>query len=161
MTQSFKKAEEIERIGLTYLFENKLSSKTYSYKLSEVGSYDKFDAYVVGMSKLKNIDGENKRVHYEYVLEAKVRYKKYSTMILEKLKVDNIPDGQFMYYVNFLPDGTYIWKITPERLKDIPIRCELYKKTTMGNTEVIKKLVYHLDLDDAIKVNYILTEAFV
>jgi len=96
-------------------------------------------------------------------IEIKVRDVVYSDYFLETKKINSIKkmcddlflteDEYKILYMNFTPQGTYIWNCNI--IKDIKITKQLMNKATSNNTtDKVLKSKYDLPTDKARKYNY-------
>jgi hypothetical protein len=150
MEDKFQNAEERERELLKQLFDEHLSGKVLRVRMTDVGVYDDFDVYVTGLTQSRwtsNSTLESKR--YRYVIEAKIREQEYPEMIIEAKKLETIPSGHFLYYINFLKDKTLIWRLSKTDAQSLKRGKMRLPATTMGNSGLVWKDVYFLPMERA------------
>lgn len=91
-------------------------------------------------------------------IEIKVRDKVWPDYILEKKKYDDLIKiaskykNSSVFYMNFTPDGTYIWNT--KIVKNLNTTTSLMNKSTMNSDYKIDKDVWYLDPKYAKKYDY-------
>ena len=148
-----------EWLGRTALNELKqLYPNLFKYRIFFTdGKYDPYDAHFY-------IINEKGEILKNVKIEIKIRDKSFPTYILEKKKLDsirkrcevNLKDNEYVIlYLNFTPDGTYLWNITNLNTDNTSI-INANKATSSSRTHKIDKEVIYLDPKTSKSLNYVL-----
>lgn len=151
--------EEIARAALLELHE--LYPFTFKYDIKfTVERYSHYDAYFMV------IDEDTQSIKKRVWIELKIRDTSYPDYILEEKKFKNIKkemnDLGFndkdvdILYLNYTPDGTYIWKINNIDEYYETESKGMNKCTGISRYNKTNKNIYMLETKDAKKLDYII-----
>lgn len=156
---TFEQREEIARAALLELQE--LYPYIFKYNISfTIDKFARYDAYYMVLND------ETQSIKKRVWIELKIRDTSYLDYILEDKKYQDIlnemnnmgfsNDDVDILYLNYTPDGTYIWKINNID-KKYQVEDKLMNKcTTISRNNKSNKKVYMLETKDAKKLNYII-----
>ncbi len=157
--QRFIESSKRERYSLQQIETILRQGKESLVYYTDIFKYDTYDALYQF-----TIDGSPKKT---WIIEAKIREKQYNEMLLETKKFKDLKnkiltDYTDIIYVNFLPDGTYVWNLTKLEKTDPDIfRHITYKvmnKSTMGDQTLKNKPGYYLPKSKAKRIDFIYNE---
>lgn len=151
--------EEIARAALLELQELYPFIFKYDIKFT-VERYSHYDAYFMV------IDEDTQSIKKRVWIELKIRDTSYPDYILEEKKFKNIKkemnDLGFndkdvdILYLNYTPDGTYIWKINNIDEYYETESKGMNKCTAISRYNKTNKYIYMLEIKDAKKLDYII-----
>lgn len=153
---------EIERFALNQLVNKLNNSKKHYYKLlaTQTSKSISYDGQIFVFDKVSDTLLE------KYLVEVKVRTESYDEYFLERKKLQSLRKqekqisckcgvGRFKkLYVNFTPNGVYMFdldQMEQDNLLNQPILREMNEVTVESTSKKVKKLVYLLNVKDAIK----------
>lgn len=154
--------ERREFIGFHSLLDlQKLHPDTFRFEIKPMPQGKAFDAYYF------ITDGESMSIKKRVFIEIKIRDSVYPDYYLQKKKWDNIEKyrksvyvgkEEVLYlYINFTPEGTFIWNITEMDPKKLEWQ-EMNEYTETSRTEKVKKQVWRMEKSEAKKFDYIINE---
>lgn len=100
-------------------------------------------------------------IYKRYIIELKIRDKAYENYVFETHKYRDLQkikkidsDNNEIIYINFTPDGTYVWSIDKIIHKYNPVKMEMNKATMNSRSDKEEKSIYLLLPSDAKKYEY-------
>jgi len=161
-SNDFEKASFIERCA----FKNfvKLYPQFNNYQML-ITDFDGKDLYDIMLYKINEKGLMSDRIF----IEIKVRHTIFDTYFMETKKVNSIinfcknelylnDDEYKIWYMNFTPEGTFIWNVKKEMSKNKIIYKEMNKKTMESRSDKVNKSVYELDKASGKRFNYVWDE---
>jgi hypothetical protein len=158
-TDGFEKREFLANNSLKEL--QRLYPDKFRWELHFTPIKHTFDAFWVVLD-------ENGSIRKRVWVEMKIRDKVYDDYMLEKKKLSQInklkkelglrDDEVSILYLNFTPEGTFLWdvsKIDPDTIND---KIKANKATETSRTNKVDKSHIMLDKSKAYKFNYIINE---
>lgn len=154
--------EKREFIGFHSLLDlQKLNSETFKFEIRRMPDYSSFDAYYF------ITNGDTMSIKKRVFVEIKIRDKVFPDYYLQKKKWDDIDkyrrnvsldkDEVIYLYVNFTPEGTFIWNITDMSGKETEWR-EMNEYTESSRYEKVNKEVWGLEKEEAKFFDYTIDE---
>lgn len=162
---SLKERDALKKSLILEKLRENYESKGYEFGNQFLTPYDDYDKYDAIQTYMKYKD--NKTEYLRILIETKVRSEIYDEMFLEYkkwlslLKIKVQMSGNYkLLYINFTPNGTYIYDLTTELLNS----CELVTRkmkdyTSAKDPKQIDKKVYLLPLEKAKFIPFIYDES--
>lgn len=154
--------EKREFIGFNALLDlKKIYPEIFKWEISKMPEGKAFDAHYFVY------DEEKQMIKKRVWIEIKIRDKVYPDYIFEKKKWDGMekyrkdvyldPNEVIYLYVNFTPEGTFIWNVS--NMEGKKIHTEEYNEATENSrTEKKTKKVWKMEKSEAKKLDYVLNE---
>lgn len=168
MTKKHKMRTPNKRITNQYLINEKIGRNAFldvmkEYNPDQVVTIEfAEDDYAVWDAKMRTEDRRSGKMT-DVLIEIKVRNRAYSTMVLEKKKLDNLlqyaEDNDLenvkILYVNICPENTYMFNVTTLDTRLTAVEGYYNKNTVRSNAKVVKKM-YYIPLPTGKKYPYVL-----
>lgn len=159
-TNDFEKNEFLGRESLKEL--QILNPTIFKYEINYTDyQYELYDAFFHIM--------EDTKIKKTIFIEIKYRYTSYDTYMLEKKKVSDLnklikknlylKEGEYsIFYLNFCPEGTYMWDITNIKPEDCTDKLYANKYTVLSRNDKKSKFCKLMKIEDAKFFDYRLNE---
>jgi len=128
----------------------------------EPDMYSHYDASFI------EYDYTTHNIKMRHFIEIKIRDRVFPDYILERKKVSNLhkkmdelglKDGEYkLFYLNFCPDGTYLWNITDITPQDCNESKLMNKATSTSRRDKMNKYYRPMVTEEARKFEYIINE---
>lgn len=157
----FEKREWLGREALKELKKVFPSFWKYDIQFTEY-QYEYYDAFFLVY------DSNTHKLLKRVFIEIKIRDKEYDDYVLEKKKVGDIRkkltdilgslNDTMILYINFCPNGTYLWDITNIEPNDCTEDMYMNKATSISRSNKVKKKCKLLKRNEAKTFDYIYNE---
>lgn len=144
---SLKERDAIKKSNILNIFKDTMIKKNYDFSYEYITAYDGFDHYDAMQCFVKY---ENDKSEYlRFLIEVKVRSEVYDEMFLEfnkwkeMNKIKLLINGKFkLLYVNYTPEGTFIFDIT--EIEKYQLVTRTMKQYSSKESKSINKKVFLL-----------------